>query len=83
MNEDINIKEETITYELNYNNLMEFQTDLNRNIKLDGALITQPPKESVDITPQYLLCYSDLKDISDKRMLSDNVVNAFQEIREK
>ena len=83
MNEDISIKEETITYELNYNNLMEFQTDLNRNIKLDGALITQPPKESVDITPQYLLGYSDLKDISDKRMLSDNVVNAFQEIREK
>ena len=31
MKEDINIKEEIITDELNYNNLMEFQTDINRN----------------------------------------------------
>ena len=46
-------------------------------------MVTQPPKESVDITPRCLLGCSDLKDISDKRMLSDNVLNAFQKLREK
>ena len=65
---DINIKEEIITDELDYNNLMEFQTDINRNIELNGALVTQPPKEPVDITPRCSLAYSDLKDISDNRI---------------
>ena len=41
---DINITEEIITDELDYNNVMEFQTDINRNIELNGALITHPPK---------------------------------------
>ena len=80
---DINVKEEIITDELDYNNLMEFQTDINRNIELNGALVTQPSKEPVDITPRYSLGYSDLKGISDNRMLSGNVVNAFQKIMEK
>ena len=78
---DIDIKEEIITDELDYNNLMEFQTDINR--ELNGALVTQPPKEPVDITPRCSLAYSDLKEISDNRMLSDNVVNAFQKMMEK
>ena len=80
---DINIKEEIITNELDYNNVMEFQTDINKNIELNGALITQPPKEPVDITPRCSLVYSDMKDISDSRMLSDNVVNVFQKMMEK
>ena len=41
---DINIKEGIINDELDYNNVMEFQTDINRNIELNGALITYPPK---------------------------------------
>ena len=65
---DINIKEGIITDELDYNNVMEFQTDINRNIELNGALITQPPKEPVDITPRCSLGYSNLKDISDSHM---------------
>ena len=81
---DINITEEIITDELDYNNVKEFQTDINRNIELKGALITHPPKEEpVDVTPQCSLGYSDMKDISDSRMLSDNVVNAFQKMMEK
>ena len=60
---DINVKEEIITDELDYNNEMEFQTDINRNIELNGPLITQPLKEPVDITPRFSLGYSDLKDI--------------------
>ena len=61
---DINGKEEIITDELDYNNVMEFQTDINRNIELNGPLmITQPLKEPVDITPRFSLGYSDLKDI--------------------
>ena len=58
---DINVKEEIITDELDYNNEMEFQTDINRNIELNGPLITQPPKEPVDITPRFSLGCSDLK----------------------
>ena len=50
--EDINIKKEIITDQLNYNNLMEFQTDINRNIGLDAALVIQSTNESVDITPR-------------------------------
>ena len=50
---------------------------------MNGALITQPSKEPVDITPWCSLGYSDLKGISDSCMLSDNVVNAFQKIMEK
>ena len=46
-------------------------------------MVTQPLKESVDITPRCLLGCSDLKDISDKRMLSDNVLNGFQKLRGK
>ena len=81
---DINITEEIITDELDYNNVMEFQTDINRNIELNGALITHPPKEeAADVTPNCSLGYSDMKDISDSRMLSDNVVNAFQKMMEK
>ena len=30
---------------------MEFQTDIKRNIELDGALVTQTLEELVDITP--------------------------------
>ena len=41
---DINVKEEIITDELDYNNVMEFQTNINRKIELSGPLITQPPK---------------------------------------
>ena len=80
---DINIKEGIINDELDYNNVMEFQTDINRNIELNGTLITQPPKEPVDITPRCSLGYSNLKDISDSHVLSDNVVNAFQKMMEK
>ena len=53
--EDIKIKEEIITDELNHNNLMEFQTDINKNLQLNGALVTQPPKESVNITSRFSL----------------------------
>ena len=62
---------------------MEFETDINRNIELNGILITQPPKEPVDITPRCSLGYSNLKDISDSHMLSGNVVNVFQKMMEK
>ena len=51
MKEDINIKEKIITDEFNYNTLMEFQTDIKRNIELVGALVTQTLDELVDITP--------------------------------
>ena len=71
---DINIKEEITHDELNYNNFMEFQTDTTRNIELDGALVTQPSKESVDITPQNSLGYSDLKDMSNKQTYSNYVL---------
>ena len=81
--EDINIKEGIINDELDYNNVMEFQTDINRNIELNGTLITQPPKEPVDITFRCSLGYSNLKDISHSHMLSDNVLNAFQKMMEK
>ena len=81
--EDINIKKEIITDQLNYNNLMEFQTDINRNIELDGALVIQSTNESVDITPRCSLGYSDLKGSSDKRMLSNNFANAFRKMMEK
>ena len=46
-------------------------------------MVTQTSKEPVDITPQCSLGYSDLKDISDRRMLSDSVVNAFQIMMDK
>ena len=36
---DINVKAEIITNERDYNNLMEFQTYINRNIELNGALV--------------------------------------------
>ena len=49
--EDIKIKEKIITDEFNYNTLMESQTDIKRNIELDGALVTQTLDELVDITP--------------------------------
>ena len=64
---------------------MEFQKDINRSIELNGALpwLTETSEEPVDITPRCSLSYSDLKDISDRRMLSDNVENAFQKIMEK
>ena len=64
---------------------MEFQKEISRSIELNGALpwLTEASKEPVDITPRCSLSYSDLKDISDRRMLSDNVVNAFQKIMEK
>ena len=45
-------------------------------------MVTQTPKESVDITPRCSLSYSDLEDIPDRLMLSDNVVNAFQKMME-
>ena len=63
----------------------EFQKDINRSIELNGALplVTQTSNETVDITPRCSLSYSDLKDISDRRMRSDNVVNAFQNMMEK
>ena len=62
--EDINIKEGIINDELDYNNVMEFQTDINRNIELNAALIAHPPKEEpVDVTPQCSLGYSNMKDI--------------------
>ena len=67
---DINIKEEITHDELNYNNFTEFQTNTTRNIELDGALVTQPSEESVDITPQNSLGYSDLKDMSNKQTYS-------------
>ena len=64
---------------------MEFQKEISRSIELNGALpwLTEASKEPVDITPRCSLSYSDLKDISDRRMLSDNVENAFQKIMEK
>ena len=62
---------------------MEFETDINRNIELNGILIIQLPKEPVDITPRCSLGYSNLKDISDSHMLSSNVVNVFQKLMEK
>ena len=64
---------------------MELQKDINRSIELNGALplVTQTLKEAVDITPRCSLSYSDLKEISDRRMLSDNVVNAFHKMMEK
>ena len=61
------IKREIITDDHGYNNVMEFQTDKNRNIELDGVLVTQPPKESVDVIPRYSLGCSYLKGILNKR----------------
>ena len=75
--EDIDTKRQIITYELAQNNLMEFKRQINRNTELDRALITQPPKESDDITPRCSLDYSDLKDKSHECMRNNNV-KAFQ-----
>ena len=80
---DINIKEKIITDKLDYNNLMEFQTDINGNIESNGALVIQILKKPVDISLRCSLGYPYLKYISDRHMLSDNFVNAFQKMMEK
>ena len=69
----VEIKEEVVTDGVDYENNTEFDITLSKE-----SLVAE--SESNELAPRCSLKSSDLKEISDNRMLNDNIINAIQKL---
>ena len=66
---------------VDYDNNTEFTVFTENNTVSKESLVAE--SESNELAPRWSLKYSDLKEISDNRMLNDNIMNAVQKMLKK
>ena len=66
---------------VDYENNMEFTIFTENNTANKESLVVE--SELNELAPRCSLKYSDLKEISDNRMLNDNTINAVQKMLKK